>query len=600
MAEIALYAKDKRLVTEAGALLPTNVRPIVRWREQDTFTLRLADGGEFPEGAYHYAFDIDRDFLHTPPCNTGSCEITGGALVFTVTFNAVTMAEATNGRRNPLPFYIQITRDGSSVAEYIIDDAIWADGCVWDGFGPPAEPASDYYTKEEMDAIVLDVMDARDEAVSAKTDAVEAGDEAVQARDESVSSSESAGASALLAESYATVAEDAMDGANDAQALAETAQAAAESAAGNAADATGAAITAQFAEALSKVAGQVASAQAAANSASASQVSAAGNAANSNVWAEGTDAQVAELGGQHSAKRWAEIGGGGGPVNWDDIEDKPEFADVATTGNYDDLTDKPTVPDAATNAQTDSRSASQDIRPSNVEYAVRSVLPNVTTIPAATTAYSLLDASATTNNHSWQYSHSPTGIPTYTLPAVTNAAIAHEILLDVDFTTVQACGFVDSQSAEIPLQSDIAIAAGDKWRFICVYSLDGWRVYPLPVEMAGGGGGGASTLIVQGTTATSAGLAGTYEITSDTVNDHPIWFNSTNSKYLWLVENGMDAGYYGWVIGSTVAQQSAGDIPMFYEYFVADVTSPADTPVGLTWRTQMDELTAAQFTCVEG
>lgn len=239
------------------------------------------------------------------------------------------------------------------------------------------------------------------------------------------------------------------------------------------------------------------------------------------------------------------------------------------------------------------------ITPDNLNYAVRSVLPNVTTIPAATTAYTLLDASATTNSHSAHYTHAPTGIPTYTLPAVTNTTIAHEILLDVDFTTVQACGFVDSQSAEIPLQSDISIAAGDKWRFICVYSLDGWRVYPLPIEVAGGGGG-TSTLIVQGTTATSAGLAGTYEITNDTVNDHPVWYNSTNSKYLWLVENGMDAGWFGWVIGSTVAQQSAGDIPMFYEYFVADVTSPADTPVGLTWRTQMDELTAAQFTCVEG
>ena len=286
----------------------------------------------------------------------------------------------------------------------------------------------------------------------------------------------------------------------------------------------------------------------------------------------------------------------------DYIKNKPALKTVATTGSYNDLSNKPTIPtatDAATNAQIDSRSASQDIRPSNVEYAVRSVLPNVTTIPAATTAYTLLDASATTNSHSAHYTHAPTGIPTYTLPAVTNTAIAHEILLDVDFTTVQACGFVDSQSAEIPLQSDISIAADDKWRFICVYSLDGWRVYPLPVEVAGGGGGTA-TLIVQGTTATSAGLAGTYEITNDTVNDHPIWYNSTNSKYLWLCENGMDAGYYGWVIGSTVAQQSAGDIPMFYEYFVADRLTPSDTPVGETWRTQMDELTAAQFTCVEG
>ena len=30
-------------------------------------------------------------------------------------------------------------------------------------------------------------------------------------------------------------------------------------------------------------------------------------------------------------------------VDWDDIQNKPEFATVATTGDYDDLTDKPTI-----------------------------------------------------------------------------------------------------------------------------------------------------------------------------------------------------------------------------------------------------------------
>lgn len=36
-----------------------------------------------------------------------------------------------------------------------------------------------------------------------------------------------------------------------------------------------------------------------------------------------------------------EGGGSGGPVEWGDIEDKPEFATVATSGSYDDLEDLP-------------------------------------------------------------------------------------------------------------------------------------------------------------------------------------------------------------------------------------------------------------------
>ena len=36
--------------------------------------------------------------------------------------------------------------------------------------------------------------------------------------------------------------------------------------------------------------------------------------------------------------------GGGGPVNWSDILNKPTFATVATSGSYNDLSDKPTIP----------------------------------------------------------------------------------------------------------------------------------------------------------------------------------------------------------------------------------------------------------------
>lgn len=35
--------------------------------------------------------------------------------------------------------------------------------------------------------------------------------------------------------------------------------------------------------------------------------------------------------------------GGASNVDWDDIQNKPEFATVATSGDYDDLTNKPTI-----------------------------------------------------------------------------------------------------------------------------------------------------------------------------------------------------------------------------------------------------------------
>lgn len=37
-----------------------------------------------------------------------------------------------------------------------------------------------------------------------------------------------------------------------------------------------------------------------------------------------------------------------GGIPWKDIEDKPEFATVATSGSYNDLVNKPTIPSAYT------------------------------------------------------------------------------------------------------------------------------------------------------------------------------------------------------------------------------------------------------------
>ena len=46
--------------------------------------------------------------------------------------------------------------------------------------------------------------------------------------------------------------------------------------------------------------------------------------------------------------------GGGGPVNWSDILNKPTFATVATSGSYNDLSDKPTIPTTTSQLTNDS------------------------------------------------------------------------------------------------------------------------------------------------------------------------------------------------------------------------------------------------------
>lgn len=120
------------------------------------------------------------------------------------------------------------------------------------------------------------------------------------------------------------------------------------------------------------------------------------------------------------------------------------------------------------------------IVPTSLDYAVRSVLPNVTTIPAATAAYSLLDASATTNNHSFTYTHVPAEASVYTLPAVTNTAVSHLILLYVDFTNTQSISFEDSNNQTISPSFTPTISAGDVYCFKCEYSIlkNAWQIIP--------------------------------------------------------------------------------------------------------------------------
>ena len=135
----------------------------------------------------------------------------------------------------------------------------------------------------------------------------------------------------------------------------------------------------------------------------------------------------------------------------------------------------------ASNSVIDAKqSAFYIISPYNLNYAVRSVLPNVTEIPAATSDYSLVDSSATTNNHSHVYSHSPSAVPTYRLPQVTNTAIAHYIELTVDFTNVQTYSFLDANGNDIVPLFTPSVAAGDVYTFKMEYSAikASWLIYP--------------------------------------------------------------------------------------------------------------------------
>ena len=156
MSEITLYTNGEKLVERTGEFYQYGKRPTIRWREKAAFQIKLSSG-TFAQGTYKYAFDYDRDFLHTAPCNAGECTLSDNTLSFEVIFNSERQAEATNGKRLPIPFYIQITRNGDDYADYILDDAIWVSGCVWDCNLPAGEPISNYYTKEEINELLTEL-----------------------------------------------------------------------------------------------------------------------------------------------------------------------------------------------------------------------------------------------------------------------------------------------------------------------------------------------------------------------------------------------------------------------------------------------------------
>lgn len=236
---------------------------------------------------------------------------------------------------------------------------------------------------------------------------------------------------------------------------------------------------------------------------------------------EGNPGQVLKL-GQDGKTIWANGGGGGGSVSWDDIEGKPDFATVAETGSYNDLTDKPTIPAAqvqadwsqsntsavdyikhkpnlATVAMTGSyndlsgkpslatvattgdyqdltNKPSLDFIPTSAKGSAGGVaslnasglVPDsqitmerpITTIPAATTAYTLYDGI---------YQHTPSSVPTYTLPAITDTSRTHTVILTVSFANVLSLSFQTAGGTTIAPLDTLTIAANDVAEYLCRY-----------------------------------------------------------------------------------------------------------------------------------
>lgn len=67
----------------------------------------------------------------------------------------------------------------------------------------------------------------------------------------------------------------------------------------------------------------------------------------------------------------------GGTSNWDDIQGKPEFATVATSGDYNDLTNKPTIPDVS-NLATKAEIADMETKShAAATYATKAEIPSL-------------------------------------------------------------------------------------------------------------------------------------------------------------------------------------------------------------------------------
>ena len=135
---------------------------------------------------------------------------------------------------------------------------------------------------------------------------------------------------------------------------------------------------------------------------------------------------------------------------------------------------------AAGRTAIDARTSINPIIPQTLEYAVRSVLPNVTFIGGLETNYSLLDSSSATNEHSHIYRHTPDSTTVYRLPEVTNTGLQHVIELTVNFAYTTSYSILDHNGNAVPLAYPLTVALNDIITFKMEYSafLSRWVICP--------------------------------------------------------------------------------------------------------------------------
>lgn len=195
-----------------------------------------------------------------------------------------------------------------------------------------AENIEDIQTVEENKNLVLEkVEEAKGYSATASSQAVIATEQATKASQMANSASSSASGASNSASSALSSANTATEKANIAITNAEIAITNAEIATTQASNALSSAKNAKTSEtnALTYQNNANSSANTAsqkANEASQSANSSLASSNNSKIWAEGTDEEVQALGGEHSSKRWAELGGGV------DIESKVSKSGDTMTG----------------------------------------------------------------------------------------------------------------------------------------------------------------------------------------------------------------------------------------------------------------------------
>lgn len=156
----------------------------------------------------------------------------------------------------------------------------------------------------------------------------------------------------------------------------------------------------------------------------------------------------------------------GGAASWDDIQGKPSFAVVATTGSYTDLADKPTIPNVndATITLTQggiskgSFSVNQS-SPQTIDFDAYTLNTSIITIPIQTTSYTLADGLI--------YQHTPESATTYQLPIIYDTTHTHTIVLTVYAHSTTSWRIIDQDgtSTLVPLDT-ITPVLGDMVQYI--------------------------------------------------------------------------------------------------------------------------------------